>query len=249
MRASAAPLRNAWFAGSADPGPGRMKSRSVTFDRLARCYRGLELLAFGRDLERARFFHLERLRHCRKILVLGEGDGRCLARLVEVAPAARIHCLDLSAAMLDRAAVRIAGTEAQDRVTFECADILAGAPPPAGCDAVTTLFFLDCFTAEQVTGIVARVQAALEPDACWLFTDFVLPPGGFARLRARVWVAGLYAFFRWQTGLPVRTLPPSEEIIERAGFTREASRDFQRGLLRSAVFHRPAQPIERDSGK
>ena len=62
------------------------------FDRLARSYRTLELLAFGRDLERARFAWLPALADRKSILVLGEGDGRCLARLAALAPAARIHC-------------------------------------------------------------------------------------------------------------------------------------------------------------
>lgn len=212
----------------------------ASFDRLAQNYRALEFVAFGGDLERARFRHLEQLRDCRRILVLGEGDGRCLARLVQIAPEARIHCLDLSAGMLARAAARIAGTPAAERVTFEQADILADGPPPAGFDAVTTFFFLDCFTAEQAEGIVARVQAALQPESLWLFADFALPPRGFARLRARAWVRLLYAFFRWQTGLPARELPPSENLIAQAGFTLETCEEFQHGLLRSAVFRRKA---------
>lgn len=212
--------------------------RPASFDRLAQHYRALEFLAFGRDLERTRFRHLESLRHCRRILVLGEGDGRCLARLVQVAPEAHIHCLDLSAGMLARAAARLAGTPAAERVTFEQADILASGPLPAGFDAVTTVFFLDCFTAEQVEGIVARVQAALLPESLWLFADFALPPRGFARLRARAWLAMLYTFFRWQTGLPARELPPSESLIEQAGFTLETANELQHGLLRTAVFRR-----------
>jgi SAM-dependent methyltransferase len=216
-----------------------MSSGPRSFDRLARSYRALEFLAFGGDLERARFGLLDRLGDCRKILVLGEGDGRCLARLVRIAPTARIHCLDISAAMLRRAAARIAGTAAQARVTFQCADALTAPLPPAGFDAVITLFFLDCFTAQQAAALVDRVKAALAAEAWWLFADFALPPRGLARLRARAWLAVLYAFFHWQTGLPARALPPSEDLIVRAGFAREARRDFQNGLVRSVLFHRP----------
>lgn len=221
--------------------------RPASFDRLAQNYRALEFLAFGRDLERARFRHLERLRHCRRILVLGEGDGRCLARLVQIAPEARIHCLDLSAAMLARAAARLVGTPAAERVAFEQADILAGGPLPADCDAVTTFFFLDCFTAEQAAGIVARVQAALRPEALWLFADFALPPHGLARRRARAWLAVLYTFFRWQTGLPARELPPSENLIGQVGFTLEAADELQHGLLRTAVFQRTAGEVPHET--
>jgi ubiquinone/menaquinone biosynthesis C-methylase UbiE len=206
------------------------------FDRLAGGYRALEFLAFGRDLERARTAFADRLAGCRDILVLGEGDGRYLARLVQAAPAARIHCVDASAAMLARASARLAGTPARDRVTFERADAFSLRLSPERYDAVVTLFFLDCFPAEQVAVLVDRVRASLRPGALWAWADFAVPLRGWARWRARVWLALLYAFFRWQTGLAARELPPAEEILQHAGFRLEASRQFQGGLVRSALF-------------
>ena len=208
------------------------------FDRLARIYRGLEYLAFGRDLERARFCFLEKLRDCRDILVLGEGDGRCLQRLVRIATAARIDCLDFSPAMLARAAARLPA-EARPRVAFRRADVLTAELPAAQYDAVITLFFLDCFTPEQTASIVRRVGASLRPGARWLWADFSLPPRGLARWRARLWLAAMYAFFRWETGLSARALPPAEELILAAGGRRENERTFQGGFVRSAVFSHP----------
>jgi ubiquinone/menaquinone biosynthesis C-methylase UbiE len=212
-----------------------MNPAPVPYDRLARVYRALEFLAFGGDLERARFCFLNRLANCRHILVLGEGDGRCLARLVEIAPAAQIHCLDLSTAMLTRARARLSAAAAA-RVTFEQADLLVHPLGRGRYDAVITFFFLDCFTTAQASTIVARVRESLQPGASWLFADFVVPARGFARLRAQTWVKLLYLFFRWQTDLEARALPPSEEIIERAGFDRADLRVLQSGLLHSAVY-------------
>jgi ubiquinone/menaquinone biosynthesis C-methylase UbiE len=96
-----------------------MNESAANFDRLARIYRALEFVAFGRDLERARYCFLDQLASCRDILVLGEGDGRCLARLVHVAPAARIHCVDASAAMLACAARRLTDPATRARVQFQ----------------------------------------------------------------------------------------------------------------------------------
>lgn len=205
------------------------------FDRLARIYHALEWLAFGRDLGRARFCLLDRLAGCRSILVLGEGDGRVLARLVSVASAARIHCFDASPAMLARARARLAPADAA-RVTFTCGDARTAGFPPGAHDAVVTLFFLDCFAAAEVAALVSRIHAALRPGACWLFADFALPPRGFRRWRARIWLAGLYAFFRWETGLQARALPPSEASIRAAGFSLEAEEERQLGLLRTVLF-------------
>lgn len=212
-----------------------MKSFGTDFDGLTRFYRALEFLAFGRDLERARFAYLDRLRDRQNILVLGEGDGRALARLVQLAPVARIHCLDLSATMLACASARLSPND-RARVTFQTADILATALPAGPFDAVTTLFFLDCFTPDQVRDIVARVQATLAPAVIWIFADFALPPRGYARLRARAWLALLYAFFRWQTKLPARALPPTEKIFSDFGWHVITERNFQNGLIRTMVF-------------
>ena len=215
-----------------------MKS-SRTFDRLARVYRLLEFAAFGRDLERARFVHLPSLQDCRSILVLGEGDGRCLARLVQIAPAAQIDCLDFSPAMLRRAAARLAAAETA-RVNFRQADLLTATLAPAQYDAVVTCFFLDCFTAEQAAAIMTRITASMQPRARWLWADFVVPARGLARARARVWLAVLYAFFRWQTSLQVRELPPVDQLFAQLGWQPAEEASFQHGLLRSVVRHRPA---------
>ncbi len=215
-----------------------MSSAPANFDGLVGIYRALEWVAFGRDLERARFIHLAQLQACRDILVLGEGDGRALARLLPLAPHAHVHCLDVSPAMLNRAAARLSSPD-RSRVTFETANILTAHLPGRRFDAVVTLFFLDCFTASEVASVVEKVQASLRPGATWLFADFSLPARGFARLRARVWLSVLYAFFRWQTKLSARALPPSEQLLAEAGWCRIAECEFQDGLVRSVVFNQP----------
>jgi SAM-dependent methyltransferase len=216
-----------------------MSGAGTGFDRLARPYRALEFLAFGRDLERARFAHLGLLAPCRDILLLGEGDGRCASRLAAIAPGARILCVDSSPAMIERASARMAHPDA-GRVTFLCADARSFAPGPGAFDAVATFFFLDCLDAPGAAELIARVGHGLRPGATWLFADFVLPPKGAARLRGRAWLAVLYAFFRLAAGLRVSALPPSEEILAREGWSRDSCTDFQGGLVRSAVYTRGA---------
>jgi ubiquinone/menaquinone biosynthesis C-methylase UbiE len=212
-----------------------MTASPRSFDRLARHYHTLERLAFGRDLERARFQHLELLQNVDDILVLGEGDGRCLARLLRLAPHARIHCVDASAAMLNRASRRLSGRD-RPRVTLTCADALSVELPVSAYDAVTTLFFLDCFTNREIRAMVPRIRRSLRSECQWLFADFAIPRAGWARLRARIWLTFLYAFFRWQTGLSARSLPDAEDAIIDAGFVPVSTLELQHGLLRSVAF-------------
>jgi ubiquinone/menaquinone biosynthesis C-methylase UbiE len=208
------------------------------FDRLARWYRALEFAAFGRDLERARFAFLDRLAGRTSILLLGEGDGRCATRLLGIAPRARIVCVDSSRGMIERASRRVRDAGGEGRVTFECADARSFSPGAGQFDAVATLFFLDCFGADDVAAIVSRTDPGLRPGAIWLFADFALPPRGIARARARVWLGLLYAFFRWETALSAPSLPPSERILKAAGWDCTESASLQRGLIRSGVFSR-----------
>jgi SAM-dependent methyltransferase len=211
----------------------------ATFDRLARIYRSLEFLAFGGDLERARFALLGRLSRCRSILVLGEGDGRCLQRLVRLAPQARIDCVELSAAMIAQASRRLAPPD-RARVRFHWADARRAPLPGGEYDGIATLFFLDCFTPAEVESLVGRATDAAAPGALWLFADFTLPQRGWQRLRARAWLALLYGFFRLTTGLSARRLPPSEAILTAAGWRNCETCQFQAGLLTASLYRRPA---------
>jgi ubiquinone/menaquinone biosynthesis C-methylase UbiE len=219
-----------------------MPTTARTFDRLAAPYRALETLAFGRDLTRARLAHLDRLVGLEEVLVLGDGDGRFAEALAVRSPRTRLTCLDVSPGMQSRARRRLTAVRAQDRVRFVLADALTADLGLGRYDAVTTLFFLDCFTQRQVEGLIPRVAAALKPSALWLYADFQVPPRGLARLRAKLWVGALYAFFRLSTDIGTDHLPEVDAPMARAGFSLAAHCELQAGLLRSAVFSRTADP-------
>ena len=55
---------------------------AADFNRIAPAYRWLEYLSFGPMLERCRFYRLALLADRRRALVIGDGDGRFLARLM-----------------------------------------------------------------------------------------------------------------------------------------------------------------------
>lgn len=205
------------------------------YDQLAWCYRLVETLAFGRALEWARFAHLPRLQDRRHILLLGDGDGRVLARVCRLAPHARIETLDISAGMLARAARRLSPAD-RARVTWRHEDARAATFAPSSYDAIVTLFFFDCFSNEEVRVLINRLRPALMPNALWLEADFALPARGPARWRAHVWLAAMQAFFRWQTGLQARELPPVGALHEDAGLRKVAGSKRQGGFIRSTVF-------------
>lgn len=217
--------------------------RLPQFNRVARLYQPGEYLSFGPLLERCRYFHLPALARSRRALVLGDGDGRFLARLLAAHPALHADAVDLSASMLRllRNRARRSGTE--PRLTTFCADARTFPLPAVRYDLVVTHFFLDCLTEAEAARLIARLQPHLAPGALWLVSEFQIPEGSRTRAAlARCLIAALYSVFRLLTGLRVRSLPPWKPLLARAAFRREASQTFLGGLLVSELWRLPGQP-------
>jgi SAM-dependent methyltransferase len=201
--------------------------------RLAPWYRWIEYAAFGRALERCRCEFLSRLSSSKRILVLGEGDGRTLARMLQTAPLARFDVVELSPAMIWLARRR---TRDSPRVAFHCQDAQKVSLPDAGYDAIVTHFFLDCFSEEQARELIHRLSQALAPGGVWLLGDFALPDSGWRRLHAQLWLPTMYLFFRVTTGLSANALPPLESLMLEAGMLRTERQTTRAGLITSELW-------------
>lgn len=207
------------------------------FDRIARLYQPGEYLSFGPILERCRFFHLPALARSRRALVLGDGDGRFLARLLAANPALHADAIDLSPAMLRLLTHRAARVGAHHRLTTTCADARTFAPPAYRYDLVVSHFFLDCLTASETAALIARLRPHLAPGALWLVSEFHIPSGSpVGALFARTLISALYAAFRLLTGLSVCQIPPWQTLLTHSGFAPQASRIFLGGLLVSELW-------------
>lgn len=200
--------------------------------RLAHWYRWLEYAAFGRALERRRFALLPRLASARRILILGEGDGRTAERLLRIAPNARIDVVESSPEMISRARHRTQNA----RVRFRCADALTETWPAQHYDGIVTNFFLDCFTNAEVSALVQRLAGALGSEGIWLVAEFALPHRGWKRLHARAWIAAMYRFFGLTTGLRVQQLPEIEAAMRACGLIRVEQETERAGLTISEVW-------------
>ncbi|MEO8026394.1 MAG: class I SAM-dependent methyltransferase [Bryobacteraceae bacterium] len=208
-------------------------------DRIAAVYRWIEYAAFGRALEARRFATLDEAAGARSALILGEGDGRFVAELVRRQPAIRVDVVEASARMIALARQRVSES-ARERVRFVCQDALTEPlPQPGGYDLVVTNFFLDCFESREAAAVIAKCAAALEPGGRWLVGEFREPSRGVARLHARAWLAVMYLFFRWTTGLRPRRLPPWEDLLRSAGLVLVREQRARFGLLVSQVWAKP----------
>ena len=192
-------------------------------DAIAPWYRWLEYAGFGRALERRREAFLGEVANARRVLVLGDGDGRALAALLRANDQATIDYVDVSAGMLELARAR-AG---ESRVAYHHADALTMPLEGGAYDLVVTHFFLDCFDDLGQERLVERVGEALTPEARWLVSEF-RKPGLF--------VAMLYWFFRITTGLQTRALVDHHALFECEGFRLERAESVRGGRLVSELW-------------
>jgi ubiquinone/menaquinone biosynthesis C-methylase UbiE len=197
-------------------------------DPIARWYRWLEYLAFGRALERRREAFLEAVGDARRVLVLGDGDGRALAALLRANRIATVDYVDLSARMLELARAR-AGCE---RVTYHRADALVMPLADAEYDLIVTHFFLDCFAESDLQRLLERIGRAACPQARWVVSEF----------RKRGLLVGiLYFFFRITTGLRTRELVDHHPFLRCQGFRLARVESAWRGWLASELWVRAAE--------
>lgn len=210
-----------------------------TFDWMARPYAALENLLFGGTFQGTRVALLPVLDDSRRVLVLGEGDGRFVAALLARNPHATAVVVDGSQEMLHEA-TRRCKTDAK-RVRFVCTnavDWLETAPEAGHFDAIVTTFFLDCLTESEVCRLFAAVGRHLAPHACWLWADLVVPPRGWQRVFAKWLLRSLYAVFALTTNITARRLVDPRPYFEAYGWSAQRSTHALAGALASSAFFR-----------
>ena len=206
-------------------------------DRIARWYRFLEHVVFGRALERRRFEYLNRVDGLRRVLMLGEGDGRFTAEFVKRNPMAEVDSVELSQGMLALARKRVEHELSAARVRFFLGDART-IEFPGHYDLIVTHFFLDCFPESELQGLVARVSKLCSPGGRWLISEFSLPPAGLRRVAAGMLIRFMYLLFRITTGLKVNRLPDYAPVLTANGFRVVGQCSAAGGLLVSELWER-----------
>lgn len=203
---------------------------------MAKPYAALERSLFGGTFQAIRTSLVSELDDSRRVLVLGEGDGRFVAALVARNRDARVVVVDGSAEMLRRAAVRCAG--AAHRVEFVHANAvnwLASSAPTPRFDAVVTTFFLDCLTSQEMSELLVGVEKYVAPKARWLWADLVLAEQGWRRAFAVAVLRVLYSLFRLTTDITARRLTDPRPYFEAHGWTTERVARGLAGILEARL--------------
>lgn len=206
----------------------------MSFDAVAPWYRALEVFAFGNALQRARVACLGEIGSPRRALVVGEGNGRFLRELLTTHLEIHVDCVDASQRMLQLARARI--DRLANRVCFLQRDVSSWTPTAGQYDLIVTHFFLDCFSEDRLGEVVVKLSRAATAEAAWLLADFCLPAQGFARLRARAWLAAMYWFFRNAAGIEARKLIDPSPFLRAEGFFLKSQHLSRAGMLKSELW-------------
>ena len=209
-------------------------------DSIASSYRWIEYAVFGPYLERARFHWIDDLADAKNVLILGDGDGRFLARYAAANPGARIDSVDLSGRMLQLSERRLTKLGAGSRrgIRLIYADALSTDRLDGPYDLVIANFFLDCLDHAEHDRLIRNLAGEMALEARWQVTDFRIPAAP-----KRAWVflmltKIMYFFFHALTGLQNRELVDFSPNLIRAGFYRVRQRTWLFGYLFSDVWER-----------
>jgi ubiquinone/menaquinone biosynthesis C-methylase UbiE len=212
----------------------------ANFGRFARVYACVEWLTFGRALARRRecFLAHPRVANARRVLVLGDGDGRFTAALLERNPSAEVTALDVSAAMLVQLERRVRARTPDARLALQCADAREWPVPLAHYDLAVAHFFFDCFTTDELEKVIIRVAPALTPEALWLVSEFAIPKHPFWTPFAKLLLRFLYLTLGSLTGLRHTHLPDHQLALKSTHFGLTNVDTALGGTLRSEIWTR-----------
>ena len=124
------------------------------------------------------------------------------------------------------------------RVHFTVGDVREEPLPEAHFDLIVTNFLLDYFPADQLASVVRRIAVATSPNALWVVRDFQQPARGSRKVVTRLALAGMYAFLRFVTGIPVRMLVDSAPFIGASGLIQVSRRQRLGGFLVATLWRR-----------
>ncbi len=217
---------------------------NMNCDSIARAYRWFEYVAFGRLLERVRFRWIPELSGAKRVLILGDGDGRFFSRFAASCPSAEIDYVDSSAVMLDLAHRRASKTRLsnRERLTFTQGDALSAALPGHDYDLVVTHFFLDCFNEKELSQLANQVGPRLAEDVRWVVSDFREIRGALLSPVFRLYLRLMFLFFRFTSGLETQRPGDYSGLLRQLGFAVSKRANYLGDFVFSEIWTRGSTP-------
>ncbi|MCC9643870.1 class I SAM-dependent methyltransferase [Rhodopirellula sp. JC740] len=174
----------------------------------------------------------------KRILMLGDGDGRLLQKVLMAQPRAEIVSVEQSSEMITLQKQRAASVDSSNRVEWIQVDATSVPLESGSFDCLMAAFFLDCFTEAELSRYLPGWLSCVANDGFFYHVDFVIPENGWRRMRAQFWSVVMHRFFRWQTGLQSTSVVPVEPLLDSKVWAERSQRELNHGFIRSVLYQR-----------
>ena len=198
----------------------------TNYNAVAWFYDGLSKLVFGSSIKKAQIDLLPLIPTSSKLLIVGGGTGWILEEIAKLHPSGlEIIYIDSSSKMIQRSKQR---NYAANKILFIEASIEDYLLPDTDnlYNVIITPFIADCFSQSAWQQVFTKLDAGLQKNGIWLYTDFQL--NDKSPMWQRLLIKLLYLFFRITCRLKVKELPlvdmcfslykPVSESMYFAGF-------------------------------
>lgn len=201
------------------------------YDTLAPIYDRLSRLVFGRVQVDAQLYLLDAIPAGARILIIGGGTGWILDAIV-----AR-HLAGLAITYVDASAKMITLARKRDvknnHITFINATI-EDSTPQGPFDIILTPFLFDNLREEDVPKVISTVEAALAPNALWLYCDF----RHSSKLLHRLLLKSMYVFVRLVCGIKASRLAEVRPVFTQLHWVVVRETLFFDGMIEAVVYGR-----------
>jgi ubiquinone/menaquinone biosynthesis C-methylase UbiE len=217
----------------------------ASFDLVAPFYPLVEQAVFGSKLSRARRTFISRVAEGRKILLIGEGNGRFLFEVVKQTSSASITVIDSSARMLSAASRRIATADSSSQVELIQGDILEWQSVVARYDRIVTHFVLDLFPPDGIRRLIEKISQLAMEDCLWINVDFT---SGKQSLPRKLLMWTQYRFFRIFARIEASRLSDPHLLIRDANWKILETKLLDSGLISACLLARGELSVSARNG-
>ncbi|MFN5289983.1 MAG: class I SAM-dependent methyltransferase [Planctomycetia bacterium] len=212
--------------------------KKKNFDGVASSYLFLETITFGNQLQKCRTSMISHLTNSKRVLVLGEGNGRFLEAFCKVNPLAEILVIDESPRMLDLAKRRIANANPPiyHRIEFRCANVFEILPLSGTFDLIVCNFFLDCFTSSEIGHLLGLFRQMILESGLLVVGDFRKPDSIFGKFIGEFILKIMHVFFEKTAGISATELTDLHAMLLERSFQKAVEKKLFFGFLNSSIW-------------
>ena len=171
------------------------------------------------------------------VLLFGGGTGKLLMELMKRNIAQQYCYIDISDKMIARAKRKVKKHFPEKINSVEFIRGSYNDIPGKKFDAVFTPFILDCFSEEELSIVMKKLDEHLSENGKWYFSDFHIPAQK-GKPVSKIIIRMLYFFFNIVCGLGIKKLPPFEEKFARLCYMTTKKKYFMKGMIQAKIYEK-----------